>query len=298
MFRPPVGLTGTIDSVTIERVGGGWFRISQTPTAVSGTTYGCAIRLMDEATTNGLQYTGDGTSGIYIYGAQLEAGSTPSSYISTAGTTVTRAAEILDVAAADMPWPTPNVIGEELVTNGTFDSDVSGWAYTGTLGPDQDNYAESQSGELRLVGSATRTSRIQQSIATEIGKIYQFSFDLTSNLANQVVLEGISGTNVYNTVGSYQEVFIASATSITLVIRSSNITDVTLDNISVREIDPPLRVYPDGWDCHWQHLHPNTLVSGRQQRHPARHWINGLHIHARGRWALWIRLRVVASPVG
>ena len=60
---------------------------------------------------------------------------------------------------------------------GTFDSDVSGWAYTGTLGPDQDNYAESQSGELRLVGSATRTSRIQQSIATEIGKIYQFSFD-------------------------------------------------------------------------------------------------------------------------
>ena len=107
MFRPPVGLTGTIDSVTIERVGGGWFRISQTPTAVSGTTYGCAIRLMDEATTNGLQYTGDGTSGIYIYGAQLEAGSTPSSYIPTAGTTVTRAAEILDVAAADMPWPTP-----------------------------------------------------------------------------------------------------------------------------------------------------------------------------------------------
>ena len=38
-------------------------------------------------------YTGDGTSGVYIYGAQLEEGSYPTSYIPTAGATATRLAD-------------------------------------------------------------------------------------------------------------------------------------------------------------------------------------------------------------
>ena len=39
-------------------------------------------------------YTGDGTSGVYIWGSQLEVGTTATSYIKTEGTTVTRAADI------------------------------------------------------------------------------------------------------------------------------------------------------------------------------------------------------------
>ena len=57
---------------------------------------------------------------ILIAGTQYEQGSTPSSYIPTAGASVTRAAETLTVPAANLPWPTAVAIGPELVTNGTF----------------------------------------------------------------------------------------------------------------------------------------------------------------------------------
>jgi len=93
---------GTGITPNIEDVGGGWHRCSLTFTTDAADT-AAEVRIYLSEGDGDFQVAQDGTSSILIYGAQFEEGSTPSSYIPTAGSTVTRAAETLDVAAADMP---------------------------------------------------------------------------------------------------------------------------------------------------------------------------------------------------
>ncbi len=77
------GYTGTI-----QNFGNGWFRCTATFTSSSTVpTHRLYIYVGQNGTT--FSYTGDGTSGIFIWGAQLEAGSTATSYIPTTTASVT-----------------------------------------------------------------------------------------------------------------------------------------------------------------------------------------------------------------
>ena len=72
------GVTGS--TATIINVGNGWYRISITMTPASTANFYADY---SPALNGAINYTGNGTSGIFIWGAQVEASSYPTSYIPT-----------------------------------------------------------------------------------------------------------------------------------------------------------------------------------------------------------------------
>jgi hypothetical protein len=82
----------------IEDYGNGWYRCSITDNATSTTKF-CGIYLSDNGTS--INSTPTTTNGVYIYGAQLEKLSYPTSYIPTNGSQVTRDAEIVSRESID-----------------------------------------------------------------------------------------------------------------------------------------------------------------------------------------------------
>ena len=71
-----------------------WYRIDFTNNTNTGAYDNFFVGISSSGTMSGASYTGDGTSGLYIWGAQTEVGSYPTSYIPTSGSTVTRNQDI------------------------------------------------------------------------------------------------------------------------------------------------------------------------------------------------------------
>ena len=75
----------------VESVGNDWYRVISEPLTAAGSTTGRVIFYGMDG--NNYNYAGDTSKGYALWGYQIEAGSYPTSYIPTYGTSVTRSAD-------------------------------------------------------------------------------------------------------------------------------------------------------------------------------------------------------------
>jgi hypothetical protein len=169
---------GTFDEAGVVEYSNDWVMcyVKKTETSGSGRQNQWFLSTDDLVQT----YTGDGTSGVYIWGAMLEANSVASSYIPTSGSTVQRAAE------------TANGSGNSEVFN---DSE-------GVLFADTSAFVGAGGGTRRIeVSNAVNASQyVRLQIANGDGSLYaivnngseQFLFNATSfnaTLSNKIILK-------------------------------------------------------------------------------------------------------------
>jgi hypothetical protein len=151
---------------------------------------------------------------------------------------------------------------DNLVTNGTFDTDTSGWTAHNYQG--HAVTISSVAGELTVVNDPTNggTAAAYQSVPTVVGQTYSVSVDFISttsgppNVLIRNTLSGISLASITTSgAGTYTTTFTATATN-TLVILNQNSTAAGIttkwDNVSVYEVDPNdsnkvIHTMPKGW---------------------------------------------------
>jgi hypothetical protein len=107
-----VSTSSNFTNATVEEYANGFIRVSATTVGTSGNK-AFGLGLINNSGQN--SFVGTGTSGIYVYGAQAEAGAYPTSYIPTTSASVTRNADVISKTGIS------SLIGQ---TEGTFFVDV------------------------------------------------------------------------------------------------------------------------------------------------------------------------------
>ena len=87
-------------TIGMQAVGNGWYRLTLTATLTSAGSANVLLYLNNADSASAITYAGTGT-GSYIYGAQLEAGATASSYIPTTTAAATRNADVAQITGTN-----------------------------------------------------------------------------------------------------------------------------------------------------------------------------------------------------
>ena len=271
--------TGTVDltfgatyagKTSIVSVGNDWYRCS-----ITGTTLATiAANGIDIGVTSSATIGGSANDYLYIDYAQLEQSSSPSTYqkitdgiqdyytVQPQPVLFQDSAGTIPVTAVEQPVglmldkSKGLALGAELVTNGTFDVDISGVTQIGGVGIIRDTSIFTTGG-LKLTAIQPGNSGIyaQISIPTVVGATYSLSADLYAPATNSVSLScfltatttaGTEGINISANGVVQRKTCVFSATSTTTLIKAfimnhgvayGTTGDVAYyDNISVKQI--------------------------------------------------------------
>lgn len=142
---------------------GGWVECRITGLVSSATTIRANIYLM-QADQLGHNYAGDGVSGLYMGGAQMEAG-TGTTYIPTTTAAAARSADFLSTTA--LAWLVPNE--RTILFDGAFNGVAGGGMFAFSLDDGADNgigiYKQNGAGGLNGYSSSTTGTPLNLTVA-------------------------------------------------------------------------------------------------------------------------------------
>jgi hypothetical protein len=251
-------------SASITNVGNGWYRCVVTGTTQSVPSSAQYVQFVVIASGTTQSYAGDGTSGLFIWGAQLEVGSlTTYQQIVTPEITYVQDVQPLPILYQDAAGTTPVTaveqpcslmldkrlgltLGSELVTNGDFSQGTTGWSPNG-------NATISSSGNTLTVSNATAGTAdcragTTAGFTTVVGRMYKvtgtyvsasgFTGNVSIAVGNTTTGSGVANQAV--AVGQTASfIFTATATTTYAFVAFSPLpvgATFTVDNISVREL--------------------------------------------------------------
>jgi hypothetical protein len=236
------GSTG--GAATITSVGSGWYRCTK---SVTPTTSTINCFLYPQNVVGSVAYAGNGTSGIFLWGAQLELGSVATDYqrITDVNTEVVERfpnATLYQDTIGTIPVTTPGqavalmldksrglTLGSEIVTNGSFSSGLTGWT-TGGFGA-----ASLQSGGAKIERTSDSSTNTALYWLTTMSTAvrYKVSFDVLSGSGILLFNDAI---DVSATAGTKTLIVNAANASTAFSLRCYTGAFAVIDNISVREL--------------------------------------------------------------
>lgn len=149
-------------SASIKNAGNGWYRCIVTTISTTATAN---ARLQFSLYNSGISYDGNGSSGIYVYGAQLEQATFPTSYIPTTTAQVTRTADVATMTGTNFSDWYNTSEGTFLTTCSTMSVGASKYAFALTENSGTDNQQillanYTNTGRCRYLGYETTTNTI------------------------------------------------------------------------------------------------------------------------------------------
>jgi hypothetical protein len=141
-----------------------------------------------------------------------------------------------------------DLVGAELVTNGTFDTDTTGWS------AQRGGILSSVSSQLVVENGTAEFGYASQAISTVVGSTYRLTAEIIGYTTSAVFrvgdnFSGTSNTKVSIVIGSADVTFVATSTTTYIYAGPNNNTlgeTATFDNISVKLADADRSVNNNG----------------------------------------------------
>jgi hypothetical protein len=169
-----------------QSFGNGWYRIGATFTPNQASN-SFVLSLSDSTTGNSgynYSFTGTGTSGFYAFGAQVETGAIPTSYIPTTTGAVSRAADVISASGALVS----GLIGQ---TEGTIYAEVDVKALQGTVAK-------------TFIDIGATNNRIFIGFTSLASNTIRLQIDTSANPARVDIRSTVSSAGIIKVAAAYQ----------------------------------------------------------------------------------------------